>query len=85
MTACRSKETPTALPDDTDLAFETVFLSDRSLYSGSEPLVILITEPREIEQLNNLHDQFVLDEIGKVNFDRYFVIALLRDRQASTG
>jgi hypothetical protein len=55
------------------------------LYAGLEPLVVLITKPQEIEQLNNLQDQLVLDEIAKLDFDRYFVIALFRDRQATTG
>ena len=85
MIGCRSKETPTASPDDTGLPFETIFRGDRSLYSGSKPLVVLITELQEIDQLNSLHHQSVLDEIAKVDFDRYFVIALFRDRQASTG
>ena len=85
MIACRSKETPTAFLDDTELSFETVLRGDRSLYSGSEPVVILITDPQGIEQLDNLIDQSVLDEIAKLDFDRYFVIALFRDRQGSSG
>ena len=57
----------------------------RATSSGSEPLVVLITELQEMEQLDNLHHQSVLDEIAKLGFDRYFVIALFRERQGSSG
>jgi hypothetical protein len=77
--------TPACRPKETELPFETIIRGDGATYPGSKPLAILVTDRQDIEKMKDLFYQDVLDEIATVDFGRYFVIAVLRSLQGTSG
>jgi len=89
VTACRPS--PPELPKETELPFETIERRDWSgdiglePYSGAEPRVILVTSRPEIDQLKLLITPQAMDQLARLDFEQYFVIAVFRGRKPSSG
>lgn len=81
MTACG--------PREVELSFETIEQNDtyspEEGYGGAEPHIVLVTTRQEIDRLKDLISQVALNQLTELNFEQYFVIAVFRGRQGSSG
>ncbi len=80
-TSCGSKEV--------ELPFETIERNDSHSaeegYVGLEPCAVLVTNQDDVERLEGLISQVALDQLAGLNFEQYFVVAVLRGRQPTSG
>jgi hypothetical protein len=78
-------------PQETDLSFETIEKLDwggypgQEPYSAVEPRIILVNNQQELEQLDSLVTPQARDELARLDFGEYFVIAVFRGLQGSSG
>jgi hypothetical protein len=83
MTACGSRET--------ELPFETIEQRDWAGYGDLESdsiwktRLVLVTSRDGTAQLESMVSPEAMDQLVRLNFERYFAIALFRGRQASSG
>jgi hypothetical protein len=78
-------------PRETELAFETIEQGDWAGYgdlesdSIRETRLVLVTSREEAAQLEDRISPEALDQLVRLDFERYFAIALFRGRRASSG
>jgi hypothetical protein len=82
-TACESRET--------ELPFETIEQGDWAGYGDLESdsipqtRLVLVTSRDGTAQLEGMVSPEAMDQLARLDFGRYFAIALFRGRQASSG
>jgi hypothetical protein len=81
---------PLRTPDQREVAipFETLILEEWGgfpYYQGQEPQLILLTTPEEVDRLADKVSSEVLEQIRRVNFTDYAVLALFRGLQTTSN
>lgn len=78
-------------PNETELPFETIEQGDRAghgsplPYPIQETRLVLVTSREEATQLEDQVSPEAMDQLSRLDFGRYFAIALFRGPQASSG